>query len=66
MDTSGHSTIDFDKENEGEVSEAMRRFRLLTAHGYTAAATIAPGRHRLIHKFDPEADTVFVPQLQAG
>ena len=37
MDSSGHSTIEFDKTSAKDLAEAERRFRKLTAKGFLAA-----------------------------
>jgi hypothetical protein len=68
MDHTGHSVIEFDKNNTVELSEAMARFTALTGNGHTAATRKAGDPDYTVTKtFDPTADeTLFVPALQGG
>jgi hypothetical protein len=70
MDSSGHSTIEFDKTNAADLAEAERRFRKLTAKGFLAAEQKGGGQHRISEgdrKFDPDAEeTIFIPALKGG
>ena len=70
MDSSGHSTIEFDKTNASDLAEAERRFLKLTAKGFLAAEPNGAGQHRISEgdrKFDPNADeTIFIPALRGG
>jgi hypothetical protein len=47
MDSSGHSTIEFDKTNAADLAEAERRFLKLTAKGFLAAEPNGAGQHRI-------------------
>jgi hypothetical protein len=71
MDSSGHSTIEFDKTNAADLAEAERRFRKLTAKGFLAAEQKGGGQHRVLAEgdrtFDPNAEeTIFIPALKGG
>jgi hypothetical protein len=71
MDSSGHSTIEFDKTNAKDLAEAERRFRKLTAKGFLAAEQKGGGEHRILAEgdrtFDPNAEeTIFIPALKGG
>jgi hypothetical protein len=70
MDSSGHSTIEFDKANAADLTEAESRFRKLTAKGFVAATLTGAGQHRISEggrKLDAEADeTIFIPALKGG
>ena len=71
MDSSGHSTIEFDKTSAKDLAEAERRLRKLAAKGFLAAEQIGGGQHRILtegdRKFDPDAEeTIFIPALKGG
>ena len=70
MDSSGHSTIAFDKTKAADLAQAESRFRKLTAKGFLAATPTGAGQHRISEggrNFDPEADeTIFIPALKGG
>jgi hypothetical protein len=71
MDSSGHSTIEFDKTNANDLAEAERRFRKLTAKGFLAAEQEGNGKHRVLAqgdgRFNPNAEeTIFIPALKGG
>ena len=70
MDSSGHSTIEFDKTNTSDLTEAERRFRKLRAKGFLAAQQEGNGKHRVLagdSRLDPDAEeTIFIPALKGG
>ena len=47
MDSSGHSTIEFDKTNAADLTQAESRFRKLTGKGFLAATPTGAGQHRI-------------------
>ena len=65
MDYSGHSTVEFSKD---ETTEAMEKFNEIVATGSTAATRKAGDKDYTVTKsFDPTADeTLFVPRMQGG
>ena len=65
MDYSGHSTVEFSKD---ETTEAMAKFNEIVATGSTAATRKAGDKDYTVTKsFDPTADeTLFVPRMQGG
>ena len=65
MDYSGHSTVEFSKD---ETTEAMAKFNEIVATGSTAATRKAGDKYYTVTKsFDPTADeTLFVPRMQGG
>ena len=68
MDSTGHSTIDFDKADPGALKEAMDRFKALTGSGH-AAATRKTGEtdYTVVRNFkDTQDETLFVPAMQGG
>jgi hypothetical protein len=67
MDTSGHSTIEFDAKNTVSLAEAEKRFKELTGAGFTAAVREGEGKSRLIRSFDPTVEeTLFFPRIGGG
>jgi hypothetical protein len=70
MDSTGHSTIEFDKTNASDLAEAERRFRKLRAKGFLAAEQEGNGKHRVLAAGDrpnPGAEeTIFIPALKGG
>jgi hypothetical protein len=67
MDSSGDSRFEFDPADGAAVSEAMERFEVLTAAGYTAAERTGPGTSRKVTEFDPTAaEVLFMPRLVGG
>jgi hypothetical protein len=71
MDSSGHSTIEFDKANATDLAEAERRFRKLRAKGFLAAEREGNGKHRVLaagdNRLDTDAEeTIFIPALKGG
>jgi hypothetical protein len=67
MDTTGDSRHEFDAADPISVAEAERRFKQLTAAGFTAAVRKGNGRSELMRNFDASAEeTVFFPRLQGG
>jgi len=65
MDYSGHSTVEFSKD---ETTEAMAKFNEIVATGSTAATRKAGDQdYTVTRQFDPTADeTLFVPRMQGG
>jgi hypothetical protein len=67
MDSSGHSTIEFDKTNKADLDAAMARFVALTGDGHVAAVRKGEADYAIAKSFDPTADeTLFVPHLVGG
>src|SRR5262249_3892517 len=71
MDSSGHSTIEFDKTKPSDLAEAERRFQKLIAKGFLAAEEMGGGKHRVLTEgdrtFNPATDeTIFIPALKGG
>ena len=68
LDSTGHSTIEFDGANKAQLVEAMGRFTALIAGGHTAAVRKADeADYKVTKTFDPTADeTLFIPQLIGG
>ncbi|HKD26584.1 MAG TPA: hypothetical protein VKC66_11875 [Xanthobacteraceae bacterium] len=67
MDNSGDSRFEFDPADGAAISEAMERFQVLTALGYTAAEWTGPGTSRKLTEFDPTAaEVLFIPRLVGG
>jgi hypothetical protein len=71
MDSSGHSTIEFDKTKPSDLAEAERRFQKLIAKGFLAAEEMGDGKHRVLAEgdrtFNPAAEeTIFIPALKGG
>ena len=67
MDTTGDTRHEFDPADPAAVTEAERRFKVLTGAGFTAAVRRGDGRSELIRSFDSAAEeTLFFPRLKAG
>jgi hypothetical protein len=69
MDHTGHSTVQFDPDNDAEVRTAMKKFDELTKgeKKMIAATRTADGKQQLVRAFDPNAEeTVFHEQLKGG
>jgi hypothetical protein len=69
MDKSGHSTIEFDPENDGQLKEAMARFKELVGENkYVAATRNAGERDYVIARAfeDTRDETLFKPQDVGG
>jgi hypothetical protein len=67
MDATGDTRHEFDPADAAAVSNALARFKALTAAGFTAAVRRDAGTSELIREFDPSADeTVFFPRLRGG
>ena len=67
MDATGDTRHEFDPADAEAVSDALARFKALTAAGFTAAVRRDAGTSELIREFDPTADeTVFFPRLRGG
>ena len=68
MDRSGHSTIEFDKADTTQLSEAMERFKAMTGSGHTAATRKAgEADYTVVKDFkDTQDETLFVPHLVGG
>jgi hypothetical protein len=71
MDSTGHSTIEFDKSDPVDLAEAKRRFDKLVSKCFIPAETRSEGRHHVPGKadriFSPEAEeTIFIPALKGG
>ncbi len=67
MDQTGHSTFEFDK-NEEAIGEAMATFKALVGAGHVAATRKTGTTDYTVTKtFDPTADeTLFVPHMMGG
>ena len=71
MDSSGHSTIEFDKTKPSDLAEAERHFQKLIAKGFLAAEEMGDGKHRVLTEgdrtFNPATEeTIFIPALKGG
>lgn len=67
MDATGDTRHEFDPADAEAVSDALARFKALTAAGFTAAVRRGASSSELIREFDPAADeTVFFPRLRGG
>lgn len=67
MDHTGDSRHQFDPRDAEALARAEKRFKQLTADGFTAAVRTAPGESRRIHAFDPKVnETLFFPRLVGG
>ena len=65
MDQSGHSTLEFSKD---ETTQAMEKFHALIGDKYTAATRKAGQTDYTVIKDGKQAqdETLFVPALQGG
>jgi hypothetical protein len=67
MDLTGDTRHFFEPTNNLSVSEARRRFLVLTEAGYIAAKRTGNGTSQLLRQFDPTAqETLFMPRLTGG
>jgi hypothetical protein len=67
MDATGDTRHVFDAADQAAVASAERRFKELTAAGFTAARRTGPGTTELARAFDPNAtETLFIPRLVGG
>ena len=71
MDSSGHSTFEFDPSRLADLTEAELRFNRLVEKGYVPAALTGDGTHLVQPKdrrsFNPGIDeTIFVPAIRGG
>lgn len=68
LDTTGHSTTTWNKDNADEVAAARATFDAMKAKGYTAFKVRGNGQQGArMDTFDPEAESmVMVPQLKGG
>lgn len=67
MDYTGHSEKVWDAADVVSTKDAMKRFADLTGKGYRAVVPGDAGEPGTIAKtFDPNADVLFIPQLQGG
>ncbi len=67
MDQTGDTRHRFDANDTKALSEAEKRFKSLTAVGYTAAVRDATGKATVTRSFDPTAEeTLFFPRLVGG
>ena len=67
MDHTGDTRHYFNPDDVRALEEAEKRFRELTALGFTAAIRTAPGEVCKVHSFDPTAEeTLFFPRLVGG
>ncbi len=67
MDYTGDTRHYFDSENAEALKEAEARFKMLVAHGFTAAVRDQAGNATVTQKFDRNAEeTLFYPRLVGG
>ena len=71
IDSSGHTTFEFDGTNTTDLAEAERRFNKLMAEGYIPAESSGDGKHHVPEQskrvFDPHSEeTIFIPVLKGG
>jgi hypothetical protein len=67
MDHTGDTRHHFDAKDSQAIAAAERRFKKLTAVGFTAAVRTAAGEVTRIRSFDPAAEeTLFFPRLVGG
>ncbi|MEZ0081505.1 hypothetical protein ABIF72_003979 [Bradyrhizobium japonicum] len=67
MDQSGDTRHSFNPDDTEAVSEAEKRFKALTAVGYTAAVRDVAGNATVTRSFDPTVEeTLFFPRLVGG
>lgn len=74
MDSSGHTSVTWDPENEASVADARREFDRLTREGYQAFRMEAVGENAVVENkgerittFDPQAGKVLlIPQRVGG
>jgi hypothetical protein len=71
MDRTGHSVIEFDRNNIADLAEAERRFKKLIKQGFIPAGKMGDGKHRVDGRgeraLNPVAEeTLFIPALKGG
>lgn len=66
MDHNGHTEHVFDKADKVSLAEAERRFHELMKSGHVPAVLKEDGQHEVTRTFNPDVDTLFVPQLKGG
>jgi hypothetical protein len=71
MDSSGHSTFEFDPASLADLNEAELRFNRLVEKGYVPAELTGDGTHLVQppnkRSFNPSIDeTIFVPAIRGG
>jgi hypothetical protein len=67
MDHTGDTRHHFDADDLEALAKAERRFKSLTAVGFTAATRDSAGTVTLSRSFDPTAqETLFFPRLVGG
>ncbi|MGX9432499.1 MULTISPECIES: hypothetical protein [Bradyrhizobium] len=67
MDHTGHSRYEFEVDDNEALVKAERRFKELTAEGFTAAVRKAEGEPWRVFEFDPTAkETLFFRRLRGG
>lgn len=64
MDRTGDTR--FDLTDEASIKAAEERFKELTGVGFTAAERTGPGDLKKVTAFNPDADTLLIPQYQGG
>lgn len=64
MDHTGHSTIDtVDPES---IAKGQAKFDEIIKQGGAAFERTGPGERKQVKTFDPNADTLLIPQQQGG
>jgi hypothetical protein len=71
MDSSGHSTFEFDPASLADLNEAKLRFKGLVEKGYIPAELTGDGTHLVQpsdrRSFNPSSDeTIFIPAIRGG
>lgn len=67
LDSSGHTTTEWDVAEPRTVQEAEKEFnRLMAFNGFLAYSVEAPGKARQIREFEPEATEIIVHQPLVG
>lgn len=67
LDSSGHTSIQFDPTLELEVARARRAFGHLKFSGYLAYTVDGAGSGAVVKEFDPAAaTTILAPQMIGG
>jgi hypothetical protein len=67
MDHTGDTRHYFDAKDWQAIAKAEKRFKKLTAVGFTAAVRTTAGEVSQIRSFDPTAEeTLFFPRLVGG
>ena len=66
LDHTGHTLVEWETENEETVRSAERTFEEERKSGYAPFAETENGETVQLHRFDPDADIVMVPQSVGG